>query len=231
MPYTTSEIAKTKERLEALRKEKKLSFEQLSKLLDEQGTPISHTNLRNYEISDSLHDLYGRTEGMSLKNIIAIADVYGVSLDYLLGRSDSKKREYFDISENLRLRDNVIDTLMGFRADEMTYIEDYGHRMTIINDLLSNEDIIEAISYIQIAVLDLKIYDDKNTPEMMADRESDPGYKKALKKLKEYGYTATNPKVISELHINKAVALIDQVLRAYPEQYKRIHDDEGPSAF
>lgn len=231
MPYTASDIAKTKERLEDLRKEKRLSFEQLSKLLDEQGTPISHTNLRNYEISDTLHDLYGRTEGMSLKNIIAIADVYGVSLDYLIGRSDSKKREYFGISEDLKLRDNVIDTLVSFRVDEMTYIEDYGRRMTIINDLLSNEDIIRAIGLIQIAVLGLKVYGNKNMPEMMADCESDPEFKKASKKLEKYGYTPTNPKVISDLHINKALSLIDQVLRVYPEQYKRIHDDEGPSAF
>ena len=61
MPYDEARMALTKERLEDLRKEKKLSFEQLSKQLAERGVSISHTNLKNYEINDPLHPLYGRT--------------------------------------------------------------------------------------------------------------------------------------------------------------------------
>ena len=48
MLYDEQRMALTKERLEDLRKEKKLSFEQLSKQLAERGTIISHTNLKNY---------------------------------------------------------------------------------------------------------------------------------------------------------------------------------------
>lgn len=53
MLYDEARMALTKERLEDLRKEKKLSFEQLSKQLAERGVNISHTNLKNYEINDS----------------------------------------------------------------------------------------------------------------------------------------------------------------------------------
>jgi hypothetical protein len=59
MLYEEARMALTKERLEDLRKEKKLSFEQLSKQLAERGVNISHTNLKNYEINDPVHPLYG----------------------------------------------------------------------------------------------------------------------------------------------------------------------------
>ena len=94
MLYNESRMALTKERLEDLRKEKKLSFEQLSKQLAERGVSISHTNLKNYEINDPLHPLYGRTRSMSIEYLVAFADFYDVSVEYLLGLSNSRKREY-----------------------------------------------------------------------------------------------------------------------------------------
>ncbi len=42
MLYDEAQVALTKERLEDLRKEKRLSFEQLSKQLAERGVSISH---------------------------------------------------------------------------------------------------------------------------------------------------------------------------------------------
>ncbi len=60
MLYDEARMALTKERLEDLGKEKKLSFEQLSKQLAERGVNISYTNLKNYEINDPVHPLYGR---------------------------------------------------------------------------------------------------------------------------------------------------------------------------
>ena len=76
MLYDEARMALTKERLEDLRKEKKLSFEQLSKQLAERGVSISHTNLKNYEINDPLHPLYGRTRSMSIEYLVAFADFY-----------------------------------------------------------------------------------------------------------------------------------------------------------
>ena len=105
-------MALTKERLEDLRKEKKLSFEQLSKQLAERGVSISHTNLKNYEINDPLHPLYGRTRSMSIEYLVAFADFYDVSVEYLLGLSNSRKQEYHDISEQLGLCDGAIKELI-----------------------------------------------------------------------------------------------------------------------
>ena len=105
MLYDEARIALTKERLEDLRKEKKLSFEQLSKQLAERGVNISHTNLKNYEINDPVHPLYGRTRSMSIEYLAAFADFYDVSVEYLLGLSNSLKKEYHDFSEELGLCD------------------------------------------------------------------------------------------------------------------------------
>ena len=95
MLYDEARMALTKERLEDLRKEKKLSFEQLSKQLAERGVNISHTNLKHYEITDPIHPLYGRTRSMSIEYLTAFADFYDVSVEYLLGLSNSRKKEYF----------------------------------------------------------------------------------------------------------------------------------------
>ena len=103
MLYDETRMALTKEQLEDLRKEKKLSFEQLSK---------SHTNLKNYEINDPVHPLYGHTRSMNIEYLAAFAYFYDVSVEYLLGLSNSREKEYHDISEQLGLCDKVIDKLI-----------------------------------------------------------------------------------------------------------------------
>ncbi len=130
-----------KERLEDLRKEKKLSFEQLSKQLAERGTIISHTNLKNYEINDPVHSLYGRTKSMSIEYLVAFADFYDVSVEYLLGLSNSRKREYHDISEQLGLCDGAIAELLqckensGSEEDFKMYAQ---QDTAILNDFLTS---------------------------------------------------------------------------------------------
>lgn len=44
-----------------------------------------------YELTDKNNPLYNRTRGMSVENLVALACVYQVSLDYLLGYSDARE--------------------------------------------------------------------------------------------------------------------------------------------
>ena len=46
---------------------------------------------------------------MSIEYLTAFADFYDVSVEYLLGLSNSRKKEYHDISEQLGLCDKAID--------------------------------------------------------------------------------------------------------------------------
>ena len=141
MLYDEAQVALTKERLEDLRKEKKLSFEQLSKQLAERGVSISHTNLKNYEINDPLHPLYGRTRSMSIEYLVAFADFYDVSVEYLLGLSNSRKQEYNNISEQLGLCDGAIEELIrckeksGSEEDPKMYAQ---QDTAILNDFSNN---------------------------------------------------------------------------------------------
>ena len=141
MLYDESRMTLTKERLEDLRKEKKLSFEQLSKQLAERGVSISHTNLKNYEINDPLHPLYGRTRSMSIEYLVAFADFYDVSVEYLLGLSDSRKREYHDISEQLGLCDGAIKELIQCKENSSNEQEPqmyFTKDTAVLNDFLTS---------------------------------------------------------------------------------------------
>ena len=68
----------TQERLEDLRKERRLTLEQLS-----EQTGLSRVALGNYE-ADSSKDI-------SYYAIIKLAKFYGITADYLLGLSEMKK--------------------------------------------------------------------------------------------------------------------------------------------
>jgi len=151
MAYTNYQASLTKERLEDLRKERKLSFKQLAQLLEEQGVHVSHTNLKNYEINDPLHPLYHRTKIMSLEYFVVLADVYDVSVDYLLGRSNSRKAEYQNISEELCLDDGVIEMLKNVIAEDRRAEQKEGahpfleSRIHLLNEIFLDNSFVEAL--------------------------------------------------------------------------------------
>lgn len=79
---------------------------------------ISYGTLKKYLSGDSE---YNRT------NLIKIANALECSYDYLLGESPSAKREYRDISEQLRLSDGAIEKLLAYaeRYDKDFYSQMY----------------------------------------------------------------------------------------------------------
>ena len=108
MPYTKAEKIKTAERLADLRKGQNLSYMQLSKRLKDLGNKISHTSLKDYEETDFIDHSSAFNKSMSIANLVALADFYGVSYDYLLGKSENEKRENIDIGKYLGLSDKAI---------------------------------------------------------------------------------------------------------------------------
>ena len=83
-------------RLKALREEtplngKKMSHEKLKEKLKEiYGVEISRDSLMNYEVSDVNHSKFGTNLKMNVEYLNCLSSFYGVSTDYLLGRSDAK---------------------------------------------------------------------------------------------------------------------------------------------
>ena len=85
------------ERLKDLRVEKKLNLEELAEL-----TGISKSALGSYELDTPRE--------MNHKNLIALADFYDVSVDYLLGRTENRNLPNAPLSE-LRLCDATVELL------------------------------------------------------------------------------------------------------------------------
>lgn len=226
MLYDEQRMVLTKERLEDLRKEKKLSFEQLSKQLAERGTIISHTNLKNYEINDPLHSLYGRTRSMSIEYLVAFADFYDVSIEYLLGFSDSRKREYHDISEQLGLSDGAIDELIHCKErscgkeDSKIYAE---KDTDVLNDFLTSAEFEDAMEKIKQSLFAYYMYrlNKKGSTETLRKRDEEK-IEEARQTMNRYGYFPVENDVISSVQMENAVGVINAYLRQLP---KRMYEE------
>jgi len=219
MPYDDEKMALTKERLDDLRKGKKLSFEQLSKLLDAQGTPISHTNLRNYEINDSLDQLYTRTKGMSIENLVALAEIHNVSIDYLLGLSDSEKREYYDISSAFGLCDEAIDTFIAFKENsEKSTLPKGCTEIEILNNFLTSQAFQEFMKYVGLSLFAYKMYLMSKSSMSEATRERDKEkINEGRQLMNKYGYFPVENNTIATLHMETAISELRNYLKQLPE--------------
>ena len=226
MLYDESRMALTKERLEDLRKEKKLSFEQLSKQLAERGVSISHTNLKNYEINDPLHPLYGRTRSMSIEYLVAFADFYDVSVEYRLGVANSRKQEYHDISEQLGLCDGAIKELIqckensGSEEDPKMYAQ---QDTVILNDFLTSMEFEIIMEMIKQSVFSYYLYElDRNVFALERREQDAEKLEEARLLMNKYGYFPVENDVISQVHMENAIGIVSSYLRKLP---KRLYDE------
>ena len=226
MLYDEARMALTKERLEDLRKEKKLSFEQLSKQLAERGVNISHTNLKNYEINDPVHPLYGRTRSMSIEYLVAFADFYDVSVEYLLGLSNSRKQEYHNISEQLGLCDGAIEELIRCKEDSNSEEDPkiYAQQDTaILNDFLTSMEFEIVMEKIKQSLFSYYLYalgsDAFGTKRRERNAEK---LEEARLLMNKYGYFPVENDVISQVHMENAIGVLNSYLRKLP---KRLYDE------
>ena len=223
-------MALTKERLEDLRKEKKLSFEQLSKQLAERGVNISHTNLKNYEINDPFHPLYGRTRSMSIEYLVAFADFYDVSVEYLLGLSNSRKQEYHNISEQLGLCDGAIEELIRCKEDSNSDEEPkiYARQDTaILNDFLTSvefEIVMEKIKQSMFTYYMYRMSQDSVSTQIR--KEHTEQMAEAQKVLDTCGYCSVEYDLISQVHMEGAIGALNAYLRKLPERFYEENRDK-----
>ena len=226
MLYEEARMALTKERLEDLRKEKKLSFEQLSKQLAERGVNISHTNLKNYEINDTVHPLYGRTRSMSIEYLVAFADFYDVSVEYLLGLSNSRKQEYHNISEQLGLCDGAIEELIRCKEDSNSEEDPkiYAQQDTaILNDFLTSMEFEIVMEKIKQSLFSYYLYALNSDAFGTKQREKNAEkLEEARLLMNKYGYFPVENDVISQVHMENAIGVLNSYLRKLP---KRLYDE------
>ena len=123
------------ERLWELRKDKGLNLEELSKL-----TGISKSALGSYEKEDFKEINHG--------NLITLADLYGVSGDYLLCRTENREQINIPLTE-LHLNDEMVALLKSGRINNRLLCELATHK-DFIKFLADIEIYVDGIATMQI---------------------------------------------------------------------------------
>lgn len=113
------------ERLRTLRQDRGLTILGLKAALKEKyGIDISGESLTNYEVKDSNHSKYGKNEGMNVKYLRCFADFYGVSTDYLLGRTETSNPDpkIQEICEYTGLSEHAVSVLHTIKLNEQGHL-------------------------------------------------------------------------------------------------------------
>ncbi len=216
MKYDEARTRLTKQRLLELRKERNMSFAELSKALAEHEVYISHTNLKNYEILDPEHPLYGRTSSMSIEYIVAFADYYDVSVEYLLGISSSRKTEYEEISTQLGLSNDAIERLIQckWQSEEKGNTKLPFERDTaILNNFITSDSfdyVMEKVKHSLFAAYMHKL--SQNEHQSFLRERNDDELTKAKELLAKYGYFAVENDVVASVEMENAVRAIEGYL-------------------
>lgn len=93
---------------------KKLSYKELSNEINKKtGVYISDASLCDYANGT-------KNKAMSIKNLVALADYFEVSFDFLIGRSINRKPENIDIGNRIGLSDSSIELLESFNESPNT---------------------------------------------------------------------------------------------------------------
>lgn len=205
MPYTEANMLKTKERLQDLRKERKWSYETLERKLSERGNPIDRNTLWIFEVDESFHPKYQRTRKMRIEQLVALADIFDVSVEYLLGISDYRKREYQGIGKELNLTPSAVDRLKDLQKDRSA--------MYIFNRLLVNDGFIRAIRNLRKAVTAEKLHQIRSAPNMKPGSSNPQELENARNVLRKYGLIDAPARLVSRYHARNAVEEISKAFK------------------
>lgn len=129
MKYDTDILAEHLSDLRTQRQKGKLTYVQLSEeIFDKTGISISHSQLNKYE-------RLGNTEAMSVNNLLALAEFYNVSIEYLLGINDSKSTNVTDkhTATKFGLTDKSMDRLKSLKNNNTILLK-------VVNCILEDDD-------------------------------------------------------------------------------------------
>ncbi len=129
MKYDTDILAEHLSDLRTQRKKGKLTYVQLSEeIFEKTGISISHSQLNKYE-------RLGNTEAMSVNNLLALAEFYNVSIEYLLGINDSKSTNVTDkhTATKFGLTDKSMDRLKSLKNNNTILLK-------VVNCILEDDD-------------------------------------------------------------------------------------------
>ena len=147
-------------------------------------------------------------------------------LEYLLGMSNSRKREYHNISEQLGLCDGAIEELIrckessGSEEDPKMYAQ---QDTAILNDFLTSMEFEIVMEKIKQSLFSYYLYA-LSSDEFAAKRREQNAKKleEARLLMNKYGYFPVENDVISQVHMENAIGVLNAYLRKLP---KRLCDE------
>ena len=156
---------------------------------------------------------------MSIENLVALAEIHNVSIDYLLGLSDSEKREYYDISSAFGLCDEAIDTFIAFKENSEKSTLPKGCTETeILNDFLTSQAFQEFMKYVGLSLFAYKMYSMSKSSMSEVIRNRDRGIiDEGRKLMNRYGYFPVENNAIASLHMETAISELRNYLKQLPQ--------------
>lgn len=131
------------DRLRELRKEKGLSWDSLAETLKAQyEIQIHRDTLKFYEAKKG-HSKAGNNRAMKAEYLYCLADYYGVSADYLLGRTDTRSPEA-DIKaacEFTGLSEQAVTSLKVYSKQSVSFISEFLEKAEITHIALLYENL------------------------------------------------------------------------------------------
>lgn len=126
MPYTDEQKIVTAARLKQLRKSKltqkgkSFSYQTLMAEITKRfpDTHISDKSLMYYEIQNSSNEKFYIGKGMKIETLALLADFYGVSCDYLLGRDPSDVEKISETSAKIGIDEKSTEILLSLMKEK-----------------------------------------------------------------------------------------------------------------
>lgn len=154
---------------------------------------------------------------MSIEYIVAFAEFYDVSVDYLLGSSNSRKTEYEDISTQLGLSDEAIKKLIHCkelsedRGDTKLLIE---RDTAIIDDFITSNSFDYVLGKIKQSLFAEFMHKaSQNEVQANLRLDSDEEITKAKELLAKHGYFSVENDVVANVQMDNAIREIERYLR------------------
>lgn len=145
MPYTDEQKIVTATRLKQLRKSKltqkgkSFSYQTLMTEIAKRfpDTHISDKSLMYYEIQNSSNEKFYIGKGMKIETLALLADFYGVSCDYLLGRDPSDAEKISETSAKIGIDEKSTEILLSLMKEKAVNYQ----LISIINCLIHSVSI------------------------------------------------------------------------------------------
>lgn len=145
-----------KTRIKGLRLDKQWSLREMGEELNSLIGYESNRNIMKLDDKagkETVSQLENGKRNITIELAVAYADIFNVSLDYILGRADNLKPEYEKIETQTGLSDNSLQELCNYNAGDNN-----GFYTLILNSIFEDKYIFKLVEKIGNSILNMAIF-------------------------------------------------------------------------